>query len=126
MFLVDLFGWWYGRGWSWALRLLLVERNLKILRFFSVGDLLKTLFAPFRQDVVSLRGSSFGIKLQAFGMNIIARFFGFGVRSVLIFLGILITLINTLISSIMLVGWPLLPLSPIIAVILFVLGVGSA
>lgn len=124
--MVDLLGWWFVRGWLWIARLLLIKQNQKILQFFSVGDLLKTLLSPFRQDTISLKGAPFGVKLQAFGMNIISRIFGFGIRSVLIVLGLIITALQTVFGLMAVLAWPLLPLAPVISIVMFAVGVGNA
>lgn len=124
MIITDLLGWWYSRGWAWAAHHLLVTRNVRVFRFFSVSDLLKTLFAPFRQDALQLSHAPIGVRLQAFGMNIISRCFGFLVRSILIIIGLVLVCVNTLLGLLGVLIWPLLPLSPIVAVICVSLGVG--
>ena len=126
MLLVDLLGWWYSRGWAWAARHLLVTKNARILQFFSTKDLLKTLFSPFRQDVLQLSGAPIGVRLQAFGMNLISRFFGLLVRSILIVGSLLVVCANTLFAIAGIAVWPLLPLSPVLAIIFASTGVGNA
>jgi hypothetical protein len=124
MFITDLLGWWYSHGWSWAAKHLFFTRSQQIVQFFSIPELLKTLLAPFRQDVVH-GGGSIGLKLQAFGNNIISRFFGFFLRLTLILTGIVLLTLNTIFAIVSILVWPLLPLSPIIAFILMGSGVGN-
>ena len=89
---------------------------------FSVSDMITTLFAPFRQTYV---GKTNGVSaLQAFTDRTMSRGIGFVVRTLLL----LVALIAA--SAVFVVGvglcliWPLLPFSPIIAIVLAILGVG--
>lgn len=124
MLLVDLLGWWYSRGWGWAFNRLFVGHTKSIANFFSVGDLFKTLFAPFRQDAIEVRGAPISVRLQAFGENIISRFFGLLIRSVLILVGLLLILGNLFIAIVAAFIWPLLPISPAVAIMIMAAGGG--
>lgn len=101
-----------------------IVRNKQILQFFSVAALLKTLFAPFRQDSVDTKGSPVSEKLQAIGGNIISRFFGLMVRLVLIICGVALVICNTVVGCICIVIWPLLPFAPLVTglIALFLVG----
>jgi len=125
MLLVDLLGWWYSRGWAWAASELFVKRTRSISAFFSIGDLLKTLFAPFRQDAMNVQGAPISVRLQVFGGNIISRFFGFIIRTMLIVVGLLLMVGNFIIASVAALVWPLVPATPIAVVVLFITGVGK-
>lgn len=125
MLLISALSWWYGAGWAWALHQLFIVHTKKIEHFFSISDLLKTLFAPFRQDNLTAKGAPISIKLQVLGGNIISRIFGFIIRFTLIMIGLSIILISFIIGVIMLLLWPLLPITPLIGIILFVTGVGK-
>lgn len=124
MIIADMLGWWYSRGWMWALHQLFVVRTKHIAEFFSITDLLKTLFAPFRQDVIDTSRAPLGVKLQAFGGNIISRIFGFFIRTTLIFVGLFTILLYAVVGLFATLVWPLLPMSPIIALLLLMNGVG--
>jgi hypothetical protein len=124
MFITDLVGWWYSHGWSWAAKYLFITRSRHIAEFFSISDLLKTLFAPFRQDVVHGSGS-ISLKLQALGNNLISRFFGFFLRTAIIVTGIILLVLNWVFALLSIVVWPLLPISPLIAFLLIGFGVGN-
>lgn len=125
MLFVDLLGWWYLNGWAWAARRLFVVNTERLLRFFSISDLLKTLFSPFRQDAIDTKQAPVGVKLQVFGGNLISRFFGLIIRSTLVVLGLTLILLNGLASLAAVLLWPLLPLGPIISVALLFMEVGS-
>ena len=124
MLFVDILGWWYSRGFSWAAHQLFVVSMEKILNFFSIAELLKTLFAPFRQDTMQVKNAPLTVKLQAFGGNIISRFFGFIIRSVLIIFGIVCLLINGVVGIFGIILWPLVPLTPLIFLISVAMKVG--
>lgn len=125
MLFISFFEWWYWRGWGWSAKYLLITRNIRIIQFFSVPDLLKTLFAPFRQDSLQLSNAPIGIRLQAFGMNIISRCFGLLIRSSLIVIGLISILTNTLLGMVGILIWPFLPISPVIVFILISLNIGA-
>lgn len=124
MIIMDALGWWYSRGWVWALQQLFVIRIQHIAEFFSLADLLKTLFKPFRQDVINTRNAPIGVQLQAFGGNIISRIFGLIIRTTLIITGLFVILFHTILAVVAAVVWPLLPASPFVAVALIAMGVG--
>lgn len=124
MVISDFLGWWYSRGFVWAADKLFVESSKKISHFFSISDLFKTLFAPFRQDVVNVAGAPIGVKLQAAGSNIIARFLGFLIRSALILTGFVMLSLNLLFAIVAILVWPLLPMTPALAIVLMALQVG--
>lgn len=123
MLLVDLLGWWYSRGWAWALQRLFVGQTQSIAGFFSIGDLLKTLFAPFRQDVMNLKGAPLSVRLQALGGNLISRVFGLIIRTVLIIIGVVLIAANAVLAAALGILWPLLPLSPVVALVFMSMGV---
>lgn len=118
MLLADLLGWWYLRGWGWLAQEIFRVEIGRVLHFFSIGDLLKTLFAPFRQDAIQLQNAPIGVRLQAFGGNIISRFFGFIIRSVLIIIGLIAAITIVIVGAILMVLWPLIPIMPLIALVL--------
>jgi len=125
MLFADLLGWWYGRGWAWAMKRLFVVHAAKILQFFSIEDLLKTLFSPFRQDSLETRGASVSVKLQVLGGNIVSRFFGFIIRTVLIAVGLITTVLCYVLGIVVTITWPLIPVSPIVVLVLILTGVGA-
>lgn len=124
MLLIDLFGWWYSRGWAWITHQLFAVKSKSIADFFSIQDLLRTLFAPFRQDTIDTKKAPIGVKLQAFGGNIISRFLGFLIRGTLIIIGLGMLLLNVLVGVCVVLIWPLIPISPVVAVVFIAIGVG--
>lgn len=124
MLLFSMLGWWYSRGWVWITTYFLVVRNRHIIDFFSVRDLLKTMFAPFRQDSIDTKRAPVGLKLQALGGNIISRIFGLLIRSLLVVAGLMLVVLNTVVGLVVIVIWPLLPFAPLVSGLLILLGVG--
>ena len=122
MFLVGLISWWYGRGWieQWGR---ILQRFKATLDFFSVGQLMSTLFAPFRQiSTSSGSDGSFGAAMRAFFDKLISRIIGAIVRIGTIFIGLIAILFQALYVTVMMIIWWFLPLFPIVGLILFVIG----
>ncbi len=124
MLLFSMLRWWYTRGWVWLARHMMVTRNKRIADFFSITALLKTMFAPFRQDVVDTKNAPIGVKLQALGGNLISRFFGFFIRLILIICGAVLIVANSVVALALLIIWPLLPFAPLVTFLLVMIGVG--
>jgi hypothetical protein len=122
---MDLLGWWYSRGWAWIFERQIVARSKRLLEFFSIPDLLRTLFAPFRQDAFQTKGAPIGVKFQILGGNIISRFLGFFIRLALIASGLVALAVNFLSGIVIVLTWPLLPAAPILAAILLITKVGA-
>ena len=119
MFVVDLVQWWYAKGWSTFFGdMKTVLKNTAAT--FSIGDLLKTLFAPYRQIDVGGEGQPFFARLTS---KLISRLIGFITRLALIICGLILMLIETVVMGVLLIAWPLAPLLPFAGIILTVMGV---
>jgi len=123
MFLVGFVSWWYGRGWmsQWGR---LRDRLIGTLEFFSIGQLLGTLFAPFRQISAGGNASTatFGDEIRAFFDKLISRCIGLIIRLATIIFGLIVILLQTVYELIIVVAWWFVPLFPIIGGILFAIG----
>ncbi len=114
----DFIKWWYSAGWK--LRLSSTTTHVKRwVDYFSVDILLKTMFAPWRQNAFSARpGSGLQGKVRVFFDNLVSRMVGFFVRvSVLIaafFTVIFVFIFNIVVFLI----WPFIPISPILVVVI--------
>jgi len=93
----QLFRWWF----------LEVPRNiyLGVIRiiintynYFSVNLLLKTLFAPWKRDIISTEQMTIFQKVQVLVMNLISRLLGAVVRLATIIAGLIIISIEFLIG----------------------------
>lgn len=107
MLVLSFFSWWYGRGWKEVITGI-GPRVQGVAASFSMGQLTRTLFAPWRR-IVAAPGTGLGGKLRAWGDNIVSRAVGFVVRLIVLFAGCLITLVVIVVSLIEVVIWPLLP-----------------
>lgn len=119
---MGLISWWYGRGWvtQWKY----VGRRFKAtLEFFSVGQLMATLFSPFRQ--ISAGGTSdasFGGALRAFIDQLISRVIGAFVRFWTILFGVIVIILQAACEAMIMVLWWFVPLMPIAGCILLAIG----
>lgn len=109
-----MFQWWYTRGWQLYLQHF-VDQLKNAVDFFSVGLLVRHLFAPFRQisagDVVS---SDLNTKLSAFADRLFSRLIGTVVRLVLLVVGTIVIILRTLLGALIALVWPLAPLLVIV------------
>ena len=122
MFLVGLISWWYGRGWVGQWRRV-AHRFSLTLEFFSVGQLLSTLFAPFRQiSAGSGSDGSIGSELRAFVDQLISRIIGAFVRFFTILFGILVIVLQAVYETIIMIAWWFLPILPIAGLIMLAIG----
>lgn len=122
MFLVGLISWWYGRGWvgQWQR---MGSRLKATLDFFSIGQLLDTLFAPYRQiSAGPSNDASFGGALRAFGDKLVSRVIGAFIRFFTIVAGIVVITLQAVYELIVAIGWWFLPVLPITGLILLAIG----
>lgn len=121
MLLTTFFGWWYGVGWLTLSRKVGGRVN-GVLHFFSVGQLITSLFAPFRQISAGQVNGPLGVKIRAWGDKQFSRFIGAAVRLILIFCGLVAASFYAVTGFFMLLIWPLLPAAPLIGIILMIVG----
>jgi len=121
MFLVGIISWWYGRGWQGQFDRV-KRRLLATADFFSIGQLLGTLFSPFRQISAGKTNGSFGMVMRAFVDQLISRIIGAIVRTFTILAGIIALFFQFIVEIIVLVFWILLPLFPVVGLIVFAIG----
>jgi hypothetical protein len=124
MILLNCLNWWYGRGWSWQVQSLKAGVNRQ-LEYYSIGSLLSTLFAPYRQIGAEFTGRVLSSGFQAWVDRTISRIIGAVVRLLIISAGVLVVTFYALVRLIAIVLWPIVPLLPILGIILAVLGVGK-
>jgi hypothetical protein len=122
MFLVGLISWWYGRGWVGQWRRMTL-RFKATLDFFSVGQLLSTLFSPFRQiSATGSNGTGFGAAMRNMLDKLISRVIGAIVRTMTILAGVVIILLQAVYEAVLIVGWWFVPILPIAGLVLFAIG----
>ena len=101
-------------------RLILKQARANIYRgldTFSVPIHLASLFAPWKQDVVSMEGVALFDRFKIYIMNMVSRFFGFFLRLILIIIGTIWAIVIMIAFTIYLALWYLLPALAIILII---------
>lgn len=124
MAIAEMFFWWYSSGWSTFIKKVR-DFILSITDFFSMTSLLRTLFKPFRQISAETTNSeaSLDLKFHMFLDRLISRIIGFFSRLALLITGIVIIIVGCLFSLIFVILWPIIPLTPILGIVLTILGV---
>jgi hypothetical protein len=106
---IAFFSWWYGNGWQRVMRSFR-PRIQAIAESFSVKQLLRTLFAPWKR-IITQPGRSLEGRLRASADNAFSRCIGFVVRSGVLLAGFVSILVIAALSIIEIIVWPLLPLA---------------
>lgn len=101
--------WVYGDGLQRASQVWLRVVSV-VFDTFSINFLLRTLFAPWKRDVVSHVNSSLQTILQDFGFNIISRLVGAVIRGATIFSGLLLTILAFVLGAILMLTLVIFPL----------------
>ncbi len=109
MLVVAFFSWWYGQGWAGVFGSL-SRRQKTVANTFSVNQLLKTLFAPWRR-IITYPGATLPEKFRAWSDNLFSRAVGFVVRLFVLLAACLVLIIVGLLTIIEIAVWPLLPVA---------------
>jgi hypothetical protein len=121
MFLVGMLNWWYGQGWRERIRK--SGSHLSgVVELFSIGQLLSTLFSPFRQISAGRVSGSATVQVRAFFDKVISRIIGAIVRTIVIIAGLLTLAVQAVYQCVVLILWLVLPLFLIVGCILAVIG----
>lgn len=121
MFLVGMISWWYGRGVAGQFGRIR-DRLVATFSFFSIGQLLVTLFAPFRQISAGTVRGSLATQLRAFFDQTISRVIGAIVRLFTIAAGVIVLALQLIGELVVMIVWLLLPLFPVAGFIMFAIG----
>lgn len=117
MLLVGLFSWWYTDGC--VLQLALIRRSMiSIIDRFSIGLLIKTLFAPFRQISADEQAKGIGGAMGVMMDKLISRTIGFVLRFSTIIAGIIVIAIYAIGGVLRMGLWLMLPIMPIVGLIM--------
>lgn len=124
MFILKSYTWWYQRGWSVFITKV-KDFFSSVTDFFSMNSLIRTLFKPFRQiSADSARtGSSLDLKFHMFLDRLVSRLIGFFSRLILLITGCIVLAISGVLSLVLIILWPFIPVLPIAGIILAVTGV---
>lgn len=116
MVIFSLFSWWYTTGWL-TLTHKCARQLQSVLKFFSVTQLLGSLFAPFRQISAGRVDGPIAVQLRAFGDRVFSRFIGAFIRLMLIVVGVAVMVLMAVFCLLFIVAWPALPLAPFIGLL---------
>ncbi len=122
MFAVDLVTWWYAKGWG----IFIDDFRHKLgdaADFFSIGQLFRTLFMPYRQISANANSETSGTRMNAFSDRLISRIVGFFVRLFVIIFGAATMLLELIIGTVFIILWPAVPILVIVGFVLSFLGV---
>jgi hypothetical protein len=119
--LTAFFGWWFS---DLPKKIYFIGTSYikKLLRFFSLGVLAKTLFSPWKRDIINTRGMPLQERLQVWIMNLISRLIGFIIRLVTILVGLIFIAIVFTAFVLFLLIMLLMPLFIILVLILSLYG----
>lgn len=116
--------WWYGAGWMWAWKRAVNDRIQWVNQAFSIKDMIRTWFSPFKQTYSNANKGSIDMRVQASIDNFVSRLIGSLLRTIIIFVGFL-GILSALISGVLImIIWPIVPWFPVVAIIFSVIGVG--
>lgn len=114
--LISLFSWWYGQGWKQVIASL-GPRLGGISEAFSVPQLLKTLFAPWRR-IITMPGRSLEARFRAWADNMFSRVIGFIVRIFVLLAAFVSAAVVALLTVAEIILWPVLPLAVPVLIIM--------
>lgn len=100
--------WWYSTGFMIFLQIIRAALIIVSDRL-SLFMLLKTLFDPWRKDVISYEGLTLAQRFNVWLMNLISRLIGFVIRASFLFAGILIFVGAGFLGIGLMVSWLFLP-----------------
>ncbi len=121
MVIVWALSWWYGAGWK-ARFVHLRGQLASSYDYFSIGLLITSLFAPFRQISAGKVSGPLGVQMRAFFDRQISRVVGAFVRTILIIVGCIWLLLSAVWGLVAMIMWGLIPFMPLIGFILMLSG----
>ena len=124
MAIAEMILWWYTSGWGVFIRKLGGFLS-SVTDFFSMDSLVRTLFKPFRQISAEAASehASLDIRFHMFLDRLVSRIIGFFSRLILLITGTILIILGGVLSLILIILWPVLPLTPIAGVVLAAIGV---
>jgi hypothetical protein len=117
--MLTYFSWWYYNEPIYLWHSVVVTTK-KVFYSFSIPLLLRTLFAPWKKDVMYLENASLSDSFQIFIANMVSRLVGAIVRFFTIIAGLVTTLLTFILGLIFVFCWLLIP---VIIIYLFISGV---
>lgn len=120
--LISLLSWWYSKGLAWKSGQIL-DGLEKSINTFSLGLLVRTWFAPFRQiDAGEMSYGGLDYRFRRSLDKLISRFIGALLRASVMFAGVIFISIKAIYGFLVLIFWILAPILPIVFVVIFATG----
>ena len=119
--LMAFFSWWYSKGLAWKAEKILVSLE-RTMNTFSLGLLVKTWFAPFRQIDAVASGGSLDVRIRRSLDKLISRFIGALLRTSVMIIGGLFIIIKSIWGIFCLVCWLVMPILPVVFIAMFFSG----
>ena len=98
------------------------DNLVAVYDYFSLDLLVRTLFSPFRQISAGKVRGPLGVQVRALLDNLISRSIGGVVRLIVLVIGSITLLLSCLVSGLVIVVWPFVPILPLIGVVLAIAG----
>lgn len=115
MIFAEMLRWWYITGWAAAARRI-ISWTSTVEHMFSLGLLMKTLFAPWKR-ITSAPGRGLDAKMRASLDNLVSRCIGFVIRFFVLIIALGGMLVAFISGIVMTVVWPLLPIMFIVFIV---------
>lgn len=115
--------WWYSAGWTNAFYAITGRVQL-LAKELSMPILATTLFEPWKQ--ISFSGGvnvSLDAKLRLMFDNVFSRIFGFIIRSTVLLIGVIASVIVFIGGVILALLWPIIPVLPLLCIVMAVITV---
>lgn len=123
MIIVLALRWWYGAGWQWAWQRSVSQRISWCMEAFSLRQLIKTWFSPFKQTFSQSSKGSLDVRIQSMVDNLVSRIIGSLARTFIIGVGFICIVLSIVSGLLILILWPLVPLLPLLGIGMTVGGV---
>jgi len=117
--MITYLSWWYIEEPTLLWRAIIIITK-KVFASFSVVLLLRTLFDPWKKDILSAENVSLDVRFKIWVNNLISRFIGFIVRLGTILVGLILTVLTFII---LIIGFFLWLVMPMVIIIFFFNGI---
>ena len=119
MIAANMISWWYSLGRGIFIGKIF-EKMRGTVDFFSFSTIFRTLFAPFKQFSAN---ETEGSRLSVAFDKLFSRIMGFIVRVGILIVGVVVLILQFVVSLASIVAWPILPVAPFLGIILTIVGV---
>ncbi len=106
---ISFVSWWYGEAYSRVFKYIKAA-YIYFTDAFSVLICFRTLFAPWKRDMISYEGLSLQQKFQVWTLNLASRFVGFLVKSFTLGAYLIFVVFLSCCSLAVIIIWILYPL----------------